>query len=420
MINRTNYESFIVDFAEGNLSGRLKAEMELFLEKNPDLLNEVELFKEAHLEADAVTFPGKSLLKQIPFEQTDVNSEYFQQQCIAYVEGFLTETEKALFLDMVNTDVLKKKELELFQKTVLVPNKFYFNEKLLLKKENLIHIIDDENFEMYCIAYLEGWLDQDGILAVDQFVMQNPERKAILDLYFKTRFIPDRTIVYPTKRQLKRFVLLNTRTKKYLAFASSAAAILVFGSMLFYSSQFTNKLQLAGSLINAPIKVDTNNVQKVSPASESAAINLPEQEFNTETPVKASNTSQLANDLKKEKQTMQKGILEPMNPIRVSELDCAPCKQFYREDKRLKLDQYLIIEDVSLSDNPQSEESLPDNETGINAKIKNLASAGISEIGKLTNTEIVVKKGDKQKTKIAFNSRYFAFSTSVKSKQSNF
>ena len=39
-ININNYESFYIDFLEGNLSVEMKALFEQFLENNPDLIEE--------------------------------------------------------------------------------------------------------------------------------------------------------------------------------------------------------------------------------------------------------------------------------------------------------------------------------------------------------------------------------------------
>ena len=42
-INRNNYEAFLLDYVEQNLTAELVAELMLFLEQNPDLKAELEV-----------------------------------------------------------------------------------------------------------------------------------------------------------------------------------------------------------------------------------------------------------------------------------------------------------------------------------------------------------------------------------------
>lgn len=64
-INKHNYEEWMVDHLEGNLSPSQEAELEQFLQQNPDLRSELEMFSNTILVADkAVVFPDKELLRR--------------------------------------------------------------------------------------------------------------------------------------------------------------------------------------------------------------------------------------------------------------------------------------------------------------------------------------------------------------------
>ena len=64
MINRSNYEVWFIDYADGQLSPEQVAELLLFLEENPDLKNEFTLFEQVELPVDTVEFPFKKSLKK--------------------------------------------------------------------------------------------------------------------------------------------------------------------------------------------------------------------------------------------------------------------------------------------------------------------------------------------------------------------
>jgi len=420
MINRDNYESYLVDYAEGTLASQLIHDMELFLQANPDIRDELELFLEDNLKSTTISFPEKASLKEIPFSKTEVNSEYFQQQCIAYIEGLMSESEGEMFLKSVNAKQAKQEAFKLFQSTVLIPESILFSEKLLLKRFNSNQAIDNETFEWYCIAYMENWLDETSNLAFNNFLSQHPEKMKDFIRYQNTRLVPDFSISYPSKKHLKKYIIFSARAKKYLAYASSTAAILVFGAMLFYSTQLNNKVQLTGSLAKSNNLNPNNNEQKHNPMDEVAAINSFDYIQKNENLLRNENPVHNKKRNKDFEHFNQSKELIPMNPIRISGLECPPCKQIFSEGKDIQYSENNFAENPSiLEDGSSKYEVLVKNET-LNSKLWNITQVGISEISKLTKTEIIIKNEEEnQKTKIAFNSRFFAFSTSVKSKQIN-
>lgn len=66
MVSRDNYEIFIIDYLDGNLKPLEVAELMLFLERNPDLKEELNIIKkDSYLTSFKTNFPNKNTLKVI-------------------------------------------------------------------------------------------------------------------------------------------------------------------------------------------------------------------------------------------------------------------------------------------------------------------------------------------------------------------
>ena len=127
-INRHNYEEFFLDYHEGNLTGEQKAMVILFIESNEDLLDEFYTFKEMTLEITDTSTIEKSSLYNGPHSSN--REDYF----IGWIEGDLTSEEKVQTQELVNANSSFSKELELFQKTKLIPTAEVYAGKQNLRK----------------------------------------------------------------------------------------------------------------------------------------------------------------------------------------------------------------------------------------------------------------------------------------------
>ena len=127
-INRHNYEEFFLDYHEGNLTGEQKAMVILFIESNEDLLDEFYTFKEMTLEITDTSTIEKSSLYNGPHSSN--REDYF----IGWIEGDLTSEEKVQTQELVNANSSFSKELELFQKTKLIPTAEVYADKQNLRK----------------------------------------------------------------------------------------------------------------------------------------------------------------------------------------------------------------------------------------------------------------------------------------------
>jgi hypothetical protein len=117
IITRDNYESWLIDMVDGNLSGK-KLDMVLdFIDANPDLNDEFQNIDKILLKPDKTEhYPIGKLLKS-ELDQPDV----FQETCIRSVENQLSTKEEADFYEFVNKHPNAQIEYNLFKKTVLKP-----------------------------------------------------------------------------------------------------------------------------------------------------------------------------------------------------------------------------------------------------------------------------------------------------------
>ena len=114
-ITRDNYESFFLDYLEGNLEESLIDQFLDFLEQHPDLKEELQLFENIRLPEEPVSFAGKKHLYQSPAHE----KEAFELKAIAFMEGDLKDEERRGFEAYLATHPELKKEAALMESTRL-------------------------------------------------------------------------------------------------------------------------------------------------------------------------------------------------------------------------------------------------------------------------------------------------------------
>jgi len=137
LITRNNYEAYLLDYVEENLSPELIAELMLFLEQNLDLKEDLEDLEIYTLEPlETAIFDNSSLKKEVGLV-TLVNYEDF---IIAEIEGLNTAEHSAALYLFLEQNSAQKKEFNVYQKTTLVAPTIVFEGKRLLKKKEGIVI----------------------------------------------------------------------------------------------------------------------------------------------------------------------------------------------------------------------------------------------------------------------------------------
>ena len=128
MITRNNYELYIIDFYDGKLNKVQVEELHVFLNENPDLKAEFELFSNTAIEAEPIIFADKNSLKKEDTSRTE--------RLIAYFENDLSGAEKIKLEQQLKVDSALAQELDIVKKTRVLPDyTILFANKSALKRE---------------------------------------------------------------------------------------------------------------------------------------------------------------------------------------------------------------------------------------------------------------------------------------------
>lgn len=132
-INLNNYEAYLLDFSEGNLSEEMQLELELFLIQHPELgvdLNELSLI---NIELESVSFHWKKQLKKT---ESKLVSE---TQFINYIEGLSNNEEKLHIENSCASNPKLHKELVIFNHTIAQPDlSIVYKNKARLKRQTKV------------------------------------------------------------------------------------------------------------------------------------------------------------------------------------------------------------------------------------------------------------------------------------------
>ncbi len=141
MINRENYEISFLDYSEGTLSEKDTNSLLIFLDKNPDLKEELDLFENITLIPDNLDYEEKSELKEIPEKMFDLTQlEYL---CVGKKEGDLTKDERNTLDDILDNNFNNEEdELLTISLSKLKPDKnIRFKPKSSLKRYPVISVL---------------------------------------------------------------------------------------------------------------------------------------------------------------------------------------------------------------------------------------------------------------------------------------
>jgi hypothetical protein len=129
--DRSNYEIWVMDWLDGNLSDQRVDELKVFLNENPDLKDEIEGIALVNLKSGENPFPGKESLKR---SADSLSQAQFEHLCIAYLENDLSHEQRSELLEIINNDENKIREFELTQKLKLKSPQYSYVWKKRIKK----------------------------------------------------------------------------------------------------------------------------------------------------------------------------------------------------------------------------------------------------------------------------------------------
>lgn len=132
MINRNNYEAYLIDYLDGKLSAVEVSEVLLFLEQHPHIKEELNGLKEMHLSEQDLPGPDFSSLMKPTYKD---EKQKFEALIIGKIEGDTTPEEDSLLQKGLQLYPELVHDNYLFEQTKLTPDTtIIFPNKNTLKK----------------------------------------------------------------------------------------------------------------------------------------------------------------------------------------------------------------------------------------------------------------------------------------------
>jgi hypothetical protein len=142
-INRHNYEEFFLLYVDNELTTAERKSVEQFIQENPDLAGELDLFRQTSLVSDeAIVYKGKELLMK-NVSDTLITIDNYEEWLIAYLDNELLPADRVKFESFADLHPSIKEELSVFQQTKLQPEAdiIFENKQVLYRKEEKVRVI---------------------------------------------------------------------------------------------------------------------------------------------------------------------------------------------------------------------------------------------------------------------------------------
>ncbi len=198
----------------------------------------------------------------------DINKNNYEIYFLDYREGNLSPIRIAELMVFLEQNPVLKKEFENFENITVRPDtNIIFAHKENLKKPVIITVnnINEDNYEDFFIADLEGDLNYKESENVVLFLEKNPLLKKEYNLFRKTYLIPDKNIVYAQKTTLKKFILPFYKKKSFYYTVSVAASVLIFISIYILNhnnNSLSEKIIADNSALQQQVKKKDGHIIK--------------------------------------------------------------------------------------------------------------------------------------------------------------
>jgi len=259
-ITRHNFESFFLDYLEGELSDELKMELEVFLTENPDLAEELEEFESVSLKPEATSSIWNDL--KVPSLEDLVKNESLREQLyFRCAEVQANVHDERLLVELLSLHQFKE-EYALWTTLKLVSTAESVNREGLYQLPLMLPVTS-VNYEDFLIARTEGILSAEENLALENFANGIKGGEKDLALADSLRLVAPKGVFYPYKNDLKK------KKKGLVLFYRAAAVLLLLG---LSASVFT--------LLNQEGSIDSKYAQRE--AVQSAPDSLKSLEYEVE------------------------------------------------------------------------------------------------------------------------------------------
>lgn len=227
-INKDNYEAWLLDYAEGALHPSERLAVEAFLEKHPELRDELDAFETVHLPpADEASSADWSGLRQPDVEDLRSDMELRDAFFVKCMDGEGTPAEREMLEELLMEQHFQH-AYDQWKRTVLTSGSEAVISKDSLYQWGLDLPLSPSTFDDYLIGLCEGLLDEGQKVALHQFAEKDPERKRQWALATHCRLQAPTGVFYPDKGKLRK----EQKRIFPLWFLRAAAVALLLGAAI--------------------------------------------------------------------------------------------------------------------------------------------------------------------------------------------
>ncbi|MBK9284408.1 MAG: hypothetical protein IPM51_08810 [Sphingobacteriaceae bacterium] len=224
-ISLDNYEAFLLDYFEGNLSEDTIHELKTFILLHPELNIDLTNLDLPVLEKEENEIESKTdLLKTV--------NQYQEEKVLTYLEGLMSKQEKLQFENELNNNPELQALLNLYSNTILKQD---FSE-VFEGKETLLEKSDRVLLANPALNFVEENILNSNILIPTSF---NSEVQSEIKSYAKTKLHADHSIVFPFKKEIKKETQLIVLYSRKKIIAVAAAVIFLIGFVWLFNFYFT-------------------------------------------------------------------------------------------------------------------------------------------------------------------------------------
>ncbi|HTL09270.1 MAG TPA: hypothetical protein VL307_13465 [Chitinophagaceae bacterium] len=203
-INRNNYEEFFMLYADGELSATDKELVEAFVAANPDMAQELDLFRQFKLTPDAsIVYEDKAALLKGEGSAALVNAQNCESFFVLYADNELSIEQKRAVEDFVYHNPQWQSSFELLQEVKMEADAslVFANKEILFRHEKNERVVPFKWWRLAAAAIL--------LLSAGMFWLYRPRTTEILPAI--TKNTPGVTNIPGTP--LNRSVEQDTSTK---------------------------------------------------------------------------------------------------------------------------------------------------------------------------------------------------------------
>lgn len=270
-LGKHNYEAWLLDLAEGNLTVEQEQTLRLFLLTHPELDVDPDSLDLPHLTPEIVASANFESLKK----EFSANEELV----LNFLEDQFTGNEKPVIEFQINNNQELSQLLRDFSKTRLSAGSEVYEWKAGLFKST-----QEAPAAALVYSYFEQQLSPLETAAVEQAFANNAAMRAELSAYRSTQLQADKTLVYPDKQALRR----NNKVIALFSFTSlryaAAVAVVFLLAFLLINNQQTKpapvlakqNLQKTSSAIPLEIQqpaIESNSGEKPLALAKNNAVN---------------------------------------------------------------------------------------------------------------------------------------------------